>query len=49
MGRVPVDQLDAEDFGLREGRADVDLEVWRLLLGFVRDDFLRVTESFDLV
>lgn len=43
--RVPVDQLHAEDLGLREGGRDVDVQVGRLLLGRLLDIVL---DLFDL-
>lgn len=44
-GGVAVDELHAEDLGLRERSGDVDIDVGRLLLGGVFDFFL---DLFDL-
>ena len=44
---MAVDQLDAENFRLRERRRDMDLEVWscpRFILSFI----IKVLDLFDL-
>ena len=46
---MSVHELDAEDFGLREGGRDVDGERWRLKLVIVGKGIDYFLDLFDLV